>query len=363
VVELLGKSNFDPVLYKNAPVDDVIDSAKSSGSSVILVIPQGFEANISSVTPQKIKTYAILSNFSYISTRRYTAATTSVAIINDYISNKLITSKVALSNPLLVKNPIMAEENVIIGDRQAQANLAQVIGFITAQATFLPIILFLVIILTAQMIATAVAAEKENKTLETLLSMPVSRKMVVSAKMIGAGIVGLLLAAIYIVGFRSYLDGLSGTGTGSTPELSQQIISQLGIGMTPTNYVFLGLTLFAGILVALAIAIILGAFSEDVKGVQGTITPLMVLVMISYFSVLLIDINSLSPIFRYLIYAIPFSHPFFAMPNLFLHNYAFVVFGIIYQLVVFIIFVWLAAWIFSSDKILTLKFSFGKKKT
>jgi len=54
------------------------------------------------------------------------------------------------------------------------------------------------------MVAVAVATEKENKTLETLLSMPIKRSYIASSKMIAGGIVSLLMALIYIVGFNFY---------------------------------------------------------------------------------------------------------------------------------------------------------------
>jgi ABC-2 type transport system permease protein len=124
----------------------------------------------------------------------------------------------------------------------------------------------------------------------------------------------------------------------------------------------LGGSLFFGILSALSVAMILGVFAEDTKAVQGVITPLMVLVMIPYLITLLLDLNSMSPTIKYLVYAIPFSHPFLAAPNIFMKNYLFVFAGIAYQAVFFLVFVLIAAKIFSSDKITTIRLNFSKKK-
>jgi ABC-2 type transport system permease protein len=120
--------------------------------------------------------------------------------------------------------------------------------------------------------------------------------------------------------------------------------------------------LFLGVLVALAIAIILGILADSVKSVQAVTTPLMVLILLPYLLITFADFGALAPVVRWLIYAIPFSHPFFAVEKLITQDYAFIGIGIAYQSVVFLFFVVLAAKIFSSDKILTLKLNFKRKK-
>ena len=76
-----------------------------------------------------------------------------------------------------------------------------------------------------------------------------------------------------------------------------------------------------------------------------------------------IDIPNASILIRIIVYVIPFSHTFLAAPNIFLQNYNIIYMGAAYQFVVFIILAVIATKIFSSDKILTLKLNFGKKKS
>ena len=56
----------------------------------------------------------------------------------------------------------------------------------------IPIVLFVIIMYSAQMVITAVAMEKQDKTLETLLTVPIPRTSVVTSKMLAGGIVGLM---------------------------------------------------------------------------------------------------------------------------------------------------------------------------
>jgi ABC-2 type transport system permease protein len=287
-------------------------------------------------------------------------------VVNSAVAS-MIAAEAAPSVPAQVlQRPVMTDERVVVGDRSAETSAMTVMAFVSQQTTFIPIVLFLVIVFAAQMIATAIATEKENKTLETLLSYPVSRASLVTSKMTAAGLIALLAAGAYMLGMQRYMDGmtqgLGGDAAGEAMQASEAAMVQLGLTFGPSDYAMLGLTLFAGILVALAIAIILGAFAESVKSVGALITPLMVLMLIPYFLTLFLDLSMLPDAARYAVMAIPFTYPFITGPNLFLGNYGVVWFGIVYQLVWFAVFVTIAARVFSSDRILTMKLSLGRKK-
>jgi ABC-2 type transport system permease protein len=105
---------------------------------------------------------------------------------------------------------------------------------------------------------------------------------------------------------------------------------------------------------------ILGSMVDNVKSVQAVTTPVMILVLLPYLLTLLVDINTVSSGLKYLIYAIPFSYPFLASQKILLHDYGFIVLGILYEMMVFLAFVVAAARIFSTDKILTARFGRGK---
>lgn len=356
----LGQNNFTVVIHDNLDEKAAIDQARQDKSSIILIIPKGFEAGIQKGEPQNVKGYTLMSSFSMIGMSKTAAFKGVIGFINDTISNQLILNRAPGSNPVNLKNPVKLNDIVVVGQKTAQVSPEAVSAFIYQQTTFIPIILSIVIIFAAQMIATAMATEKENKTLETLLSTPVSRQALVGSKMVGAGLIAFLSSVVYMFGFRSYTSGF--TGETATNDVTKNALHQLGLVFTTGDYIFLGFSLFAAILVALAIALILGAFTEDVKSVQGAITPLMVLILIPYFLVMFLDYNTLPTVLRYLIYLIPFSHPFLAAPNLYLGNINLVIYGIFYQLVVFFLFLFIAAKIFSTDKIMTLKLNFGKKR-
>jgi ABC-2 type transport system permease protein len=205
--------------------------------------------------------------------------------------------------------------------------------------------------------------EKQNKTLETLLTVPISRTSIVTAKMLASGLVGLISSVIYMFGYMYSFRGFMGdvsqavTASGLTG-----VIQKLGLAMTANNYIILGASLFLAILCALAMATILGVLAEDYRSAQSLIMPLIFLVMIPYFLSFFSDIKTLSLPAKVLVYAIPFSHPFLTTQNMLLENYRAVLYGILYMIAFFIALIILAARIFSTDKVLTMKLKFRRKK-
>lgn len=361
LIKSLPKINFKPQPF-TGKASDMPKIFKDNSITFGLIIPSGFETSVTNFTPKKIETYTDLSHLSLAGIGKYAEIDKLAATFNEVISNQYINQKVPSVKISLIKNPIQSNSYTIIDNKTSKVNATVVLGYLAKQIYAVPLVLFMVIILASQMIATSVASEKENKTLETLLTAPINRKILVIAKMVAAGVVSLFLAGIYILGFRSYMNGLTNMNQGASVTVSNETLHQLGLVLTPQNYFLLGLVVFLGILVALAIAMILGAFAEDIKSVQSTIAPLMGLMMIPYFATTFLDVNTLPIVARLIVYAIPFTHVFLAMQNLYTHNYSFVAYGVLYEFIVFIVFVWIAAWIFSSDKIMTMKFNLKKKK-
>jgi ABC-2 type transport system permease protein len=352
------------VVQLDPGVSDIPAALAEEEASLGLIVPDGFEQGLSEGEPQELQTYAVLRSFSFLATRDAGMLSAVLAAVNEGLSTELIASVAPEADPAALKNPVRFSENVVVGEAEAQASVIEVLGFVSNQTTFIPIILFVVIVFAAQMIATTIANEKENKTLETLLAAPVNRTSLVSAKMVAASLVALLSAAVYMFGLRYYMEGVTeglGESMGGMPGASDAVAS-LGLALGTSDYAILGLTLFLSILVALAIAVILGAFAENVRAVQSLLAPLMVMLMIPYFLTLFVDLEQVGPVLRVLVYAIPFSHAFTAAPNLFLDNYTAVWLGIAYLALWCTALIYAAGRIFSTDRILTMKLDLRRRR-
>ncbi len=228
-----------------------------------------------------------------------------------------------------------------------------------SQSLIIPIVLAFIIIFSAQMLASLIALEKQNKTLETLLTVPISRPFIVFSKMLSAGVVALIISVVYLFAMNNYMSGVTGGNIGLGNNVSL-VLKQLGMNFTPLTYGLLGLSIFFAILAALAVTTILAAYAEDVKDVQAMLTPLMIFIILPYFLTMFTDPANLSLPLKLILYVIPFSHPFLATQNLMFGRFSPVILGIIYQIVFSFVCIMIASKIFSSDRILTARVRFRK---
>jgi ABC-2 type transport system permease protein len=358
----LKSANFEPEAVPDRDTQKAIEWTKRTDINLLLVIPQGFGQSVDKFENKEIETYSFLRTFSIVGSKGSVIINAVIKAMNEYLSNDYLKKKIPDVNPEQLKNPIKSRDFVVVKDRMAEGKAEAIAGFVSSQSIFVPIILMMIIIYTSQMVISAVAMEKQNKTLETLLTVPISRTAIVSAKMLASAVVGLISAVIYMIGYRYSFGGLMGDVSRAVSSGMGGVIQKLGLAMTTKGYIVLGVSLFFAILVALALAMILGVLAEDYRSAQSLIMPLMFLVMIPYFLSFFSDPKSLSLPAKIFLYAIPFSHPFLTTQNLLLENYRAVLLGILYMFAFFVVLIVIAARIFSTDRVLTMKLRFGKKK-
>jgi ABC-2 type transport system permease protein len=361
VINSLKSGNF--IIDKiSLSKDEALNYVKNNNISTLIVIPSGFQDNVSRYFQNEIEVYNIMKGISYASISSSISTQIILSSINEIISNRYIAEKFLGMNPTVIKNPVKIKSYVIVKDKIANTTVETISGAVSSQNIFIPIILMIVIIFSSQMIASTIASEKENKTLETLLTMPINRTSIIFSKMLSSGVVALLMSVVYMIGMRNYMSGITGgitSGTQVTSEISK-ILVELGLTFSAKSYIFLGVSLFFAILCALSLSMILAVFAENVQSAQTLLTPIMVLLMIPYFLSLFMDLNSLPFIVKLLLFLIPFSHPFFASQYLIFGNTLPIIYGIIYMAIFFGICLVIATKIFSSDRILTARIKIKK---
>lgn len=337
--------------------DDALDYVKNNNISTLIIIPSGFQDNITRYFQNEIEMYSVMKGISFTSISSSISTQIILSNINEIISNRYISEKFLGMSPNVIKNPVKIKNYVVVKDRVANTTIETISGAVSSQNIFIPIILMIVIIFSSQMIVSTIASEKENKTLETLLTMPINRTLIIFSKMLSSGVVALIMSVVYLIGMKNYMSGITGgitSGTQITNETSK-ILVELGLTFNAQSYIFLGITLFFAILCALSLSMILAVFAENVQSAQTLLTPIMVLLLIPYFLTLFMDLNSLPFLIKLLLFLIPFSHPFFASQYLIFGNTQPIIFGIIYMAIFFTTCLYIATKIFSSDRILTAR--------
>ena len=292
-----------------------------------------------------------------------------IGLISDCISSTFAAKAGLTAEQVeLMQSPVTVTEQTIVKDKSAPVGATSVMSSIMTKNMILPVVVFILIMFTSNMLIGAISNEKIDKTLETLLSAPVSRTAILGAKMLAAAIIALLNAVVYMFGFSSFMTGAT---ENVSEEMSGQLVGQyisvgdalerLGLTLGVTDYVLIGAQLFLTIMICLSISLMLGALVNDSKQSQTMIMPLMIMAMVPYIISMMADINTLPMALRVVVYAIPFTHTFSAMNNLMFGNTAIFFGGLAYQFVVFVICLFFALKLFNSDKILTASLNFGQK--
>lgn len=385
----------------SAVTEEMIESFKESGSKVDLVtvegdnyasafkkqkklkgfvvIPKGFgEAVEKGEKPEvysvsKVQGAAAFSNMT-------SGPENTLSAVTIFVSQKLADQKGVSKEQLkTIEDPLTVTEHTVVADKSAQVSMGSIVTKLMMQNMILPIIVVLLIMMTSQSLISSISNEKIDKTLETLLSTPVSRGSVITAKMLAAAIVALLNAGVMMAGFTSYTAGMMGSmasdiattipqdaaesakGALSGIMSSGDALKQLGLQLGAADYLLIGIQLFVTIMICLALSIILGALVNDSKSAQTMLLPIVMMVMIPWMITMFTDVSSLPTVAKYVIYAIPFTHTFTAMPNLMFGNNTEFWLGLGYQIIVFAVVMFFALKLFKSDKILTISLNLGQK--
>lgn len=369
--ELLSRLESDGAKVNMVTVDndDYAEALKDKDYKSFVVLPKGFADSVKEgkkpeiISVTKIKSASTFSGL--------TGGTESaVALINSYVSKELAKQQgVSDSDLNIIESPMSVVDHTVVADRSARISSSAIIGKITSQNILLPIIIMVLIMMTSQSLIASISNEKIDKTLETLLSAPVSRGSVITAKMLAAAIVALINAGVMMFGFTFYSKSLTGaitseidtSGVLNAPLSTDEAFRQLGLNLGFTDYLMVGIQLFVTIMICLAISIILGALVNDSKTSQTMLLPIMMMVMIPWFVSMFTDVNALPTVPKLIVYAIPFTHTFTAIPNLMFGNMTEFWIGFVYQIIVFAVVMFFALRLFKSDKILTMSLNLGQK--
>ncbi|MDE5742257.1 MAG: ABC transporter permease [Oscillospiraceae bacterium] len=356
--------------------DDYAAELERLDRKSLIIIPQGFGDSI--VNQRKVgevKFVNTLKGGGFSSTMSTATAAEAVSSIEKACSDELMRNDYGVTDAEieLAKNPVSTTEYTVHKGRTAAASSAGISAVLMLQSMIAPFAIFFLLLMAAQMIMTAISTEKIDKTLETLLSAPVPRMTVLMAKMTAAVITALLNALFMMIGFVFYMLGMAGSAAGEMadavtggPMVSEaagavtstaQAMAELGLALSPADYILFAIQLFLTLAIGLAISLILGAMATDVKSVQTLTMPIMIAVMIPFFVSMFMDVNDMSPVFRTIIYAIPFTHTYTALTNLM--NGDMIIFwgGLAYQIVFFAVCMFLAVKMFTTDKLFTMSFS------
>lgn len=355
---LQSNPNASITILSSMSVDDALLEVQRRDFPVLMVIPNGFTVNVTVGRQAKVELYTIFKSLSFAEAG---TSSTPTALI-EYLKNQLVVDAIKKvfpdRDPNDVLNPIVADQKSVIKGEVYDVSPQAVIGVINSQALTMPMTIMMLLVFAMQLAATSVAIEKEEKTLETLLTLPVNRLTILASKLTGSVIVAAIGSSIYLLGYTYYLGSFS-----SLPEFGSLPRSEaLGLTLTPLGFALLGLSLFISLISALALAVTVSALTEDVRSAQTLVSYLFFLIFVPSFIQMFIDIRSLPFHLQLILYIIPYTHPTLAAKAAILEDYMTIIYGIIYMGVFTFLILYVAAKLFTTEKLLTARISFKKFK-
>jgi len=332
------------VLYSGLDRNAAWEKVKEKGIA-LLVIPDSFSSSLLEGRPAEIEINWLLKGIGLMDNISSAVLSSLMQIINTSISRELISSGTEVS-PELALNPIGLKETVYLKGKVVPGVSPDLLGqLLISQSITIPIAIMMMILMAGSTVISSMGLEKESKTLETLLSLPIKRRDIVIGKLTGSAVVGLIMAIIYMLGFSYYMNSMP---------LSVNInLGGLGLALSAQDYLLVGISMLLALFVGLSLCLLLGTFARDFKSAQTLVFPVTILAMVPMFLVMFKDFDTIPLALQILLFIIPFSHPMMAMRALMFDNYSLVISGIIYLAVFAVVITLILTKIFSSDRLLT----------
>jgi ABC-2 type transport system permease protein len=339
--------NQSKVVYNSTDSTDrqqALEHITRENGLALLIIPQNFSNNIYNNAQGQINVYWIMKGAGIFDTISSEAVQAILLLINREISRYLIDHNTTI-NASIVLSPTVKTDTTYFKDRVIHLPPTTISGMLSSQSLLIPIVIMMIIIMAGGMVISSMALEKENKTLETLLTLPIKRTSIVTGKIAASAFIGLLFAVVYMIGMSRYFQGM---------QFSDSInLADYNLALTSSDFILIGVSLFITLIAALSLCMLLGTMAKNYKSAQTLTFPITMLAMIPMFITMFTDFDTLPLALKGLIYAIPFSHPMIAPKALIFNDYTLVISGIIYVSLFAIVTIFIVVWVFKTDRIIT----------
>ncbi|MEM4461951.1 MAG: ABC transporter permease [Candidatus Bathyarchaeia archaeon] len=361
LIDMLRSMNASIYTVKSRSISEAILEASSRDLNILLIIPEGFSSNITIGVKARLQVYSVIEGFSLLSTIPSSAIQAYIATYRDILVYSLLRRVAPDIDPSFILNPVSLDEYTVIQGSTVKVPPSIIFQRLFSQSLMLPFSMFMVVIVAMQIAATSMAKEKEGKTLEILLTLPIKRVHILMGKLAGSILIAIIGSASYLSGFTIYMSSFS--------LIPQEGLAGLGIPVEYVKiveipvqgYIVMGILLILSLIALLSIAIGLSALADDVRSAQSLLGIVFIPLIIPFLFTIFTDVNSLPIALRILVYAIPLSYPILSVNSILSGDYLTPILGIIYLAIFTLSTLYVSAWFFESEKILTAKIRFMKK--
>lgn len=334
----------------------IIDGMKAEDLTSAIVLPtaQEFADSISGARSMTVLQYYIYEPTGMFGSVSSTVMSTVVDMLNTDLSKKLISAGGSQGDYSFLTSPLSSKgasvNTIVNGGSYSGVTPYDISNAVSSQTMMIPLVIMIIITMIGSIVISSMGSEKENKTLETLLTLPIKRTSIVTGKIIAAALVGLIYGLAYMGGMSIYMSSMTGMITTSSGTVD---LSSVGMSLDLTDWILVMASMFLAIVCALGICMTLGAFSKNYKSAQTMTMPLSILAIIPMFVIMFTGWYGAGSAIQAICFVIPFSHPMMAMQALMNGDMTMVLAGIAYMAVFAVITILITVKIYNSDILIT----------
>ncbi len=269
----------------------------NSSIDLVVVIPRGFSENLSSLT--SIADIKIYRRANVQASAR--AEGVARAIINSF-SDRVAREKV---NAIIRVYGLNATANAILYPVSTRVQLVSIGGEAVGTeeelrgvfARVLVLALSVVITPATSFIIDGIIGERERKTIEMILSLPLPVSTIIYAKLVAATLLGLLTAVADALGFVAYI-----------------VLTTMAMGggisfpIDPFLLLLHSIVAFFTILVTISIALPFITRTRGIRSASNIASGIAVIGTIVFFTGFIVDYSRLPETIKTMLYIVPYTH-------------------------------------------------------
>ncbi len=317
-------------------------------AEVVIVLPKGFTDNLSKLEPVTVVVKARVSDISVVGMAPLTITQSIVEQIGSMLASLIISEKGVNVSARFLHQPIDAKTYVVFRGVELAGGEANMLASSMFMLVFGPLI---VVGYAASISAASMGAEREEKTLEVLLSLPVKRSDIVVAKLFASTILALLGSLSVTIGlaYFMYSMALPSIEVGS---VAASAVAKVFRTIDPTGFVFVGASLVTTILLAGVVGLAAGALTQSIRGAQSVAGVVFFVVFIAAFPMMFIQLPT-QPGQILVFAAVPFAAPVVVLKAVLVGNITVALYAVAFSLAYLAVSILVLARMLSSEIVIT----------
>ena len=308
------------------------------GYDVMVVLLPGFTANLTSL--DKVALVEIAKNIgSSKADQLYGTCLSALATVSEEFSRMKVKYLAEASgikaDPEAVLHPVK-QLQILVTPGGAPAEKKE--EFRVWSARFLAFALAFIVMPPTVFITDSIAGERERKTLETLLVAPISRRLILSAKLLASSVLGLVAALADVVGVVVFFVML-----GAPVMLDPKLLA--------VHAGDVALTIF----VTSALIIPVVSRADTARSAQAASSLITTMAIVVFFAMLAVDIYRLPAYVKFPLYIIPYTHSALIIYNYVIGSKALMLVHVAVLLVLSALLLLLSYRLFSTERVIVGK--------